>query len=100
MYQTIQGYQDTNRFQNNLNALAHWANRWGMAFNIKKSKIIAFNTKDETPEYTMDGAVLEHVSNTKYLGFIIQDNLRFDQHIQKKLQDARKQLELVNRALF
>ena len=100
VYHTIQHQQDITRFQENLNALGLWAKQWGMSFNINKSKIIAFNSRNEVPPYTMDGTVLEYVPSTKYLGVVLQENLKFDEHIHNKTQDARKQLGMVKRALY
>ena len=49
MYQTIKCSNDTLKFQENLTALSTWADRWGMDFNVKKSKILLFNNKGKFP---------------------------------------------------
>jgi len=49
VYQEISSSEDCKRFQQNLNSLSTWAEKWGMSFNISKSKIISFNLRPILP---------------------------------------------------
>ena len=68
MYQTIKCSHDTLKFQRNLTALSKWADRWGIDFNVKKSKILLFNNRGKFPRYSLYGHKLEIVEEVKYLG--------------------------------
>ena len=100
IYQPIRSKLDSIKFQHNLDALCSWANRWGMSFNLEKSKILVFNNKGHAPEYKINDTVLHHVSCARYLGVEVQENLKFDKHIEKKLHEARKQLGMIKKALY
>ena len=100
MYQTITCHQDITRFQRNLDALKKWADTWGMCFNVKKSNIITFNDKSPPPQYLLGGQALVSVEKAKYLGVIIQSDMRFNTHIQKKIMTAKQQLGMIKRALY
>ena len=63
-----------------------------MVFNQKKGAPVA--------DYTRDYTQLEIVDETKYLGFILQSNLKFDKHIQSKTRRARQQLGIIKRVLY
>ena len=99
MYQTIKCSHDTLKFQENLTALSKLADRWGMDFNGKKSKILLFNYRGKFPHYSLHGDELEIVEEVKYLGIIIQSNMKFTAHIQRKLMTANQQLGIIKRAL-
>ena len=46
-------------------ALSKWADRWGMDFNVKKSKILFFNSKGKLPHYSLHRHELEIVKEVK-----------------------------------
>ena len=58
-----------------------------------------FNSKGPLPRYSLIGQPLEQVSDVKYLHVTIQENLRFNIHVEKKLATAKQQLGMVKRAL-
>ena len=60
------------------------------------------NQKEGAPvaDYTLANTQLEIVDETKYLGVILQSNLKFDKHIQSKTRRARQQLGMIKRALY
>ena len=100
VYQEICSVDDCNNFQRNLDSLGAWSENWGMSFNTSKSKIMSFNSTASTPDYTLNGSILEHVDSTRYLGVTLQSDCRFDNHISKKVLVARRQLGMIKRALY
>ena len=102
LYQEVTTTQDMRLFQHNLTSLGAWAMRWGMEFNVNKSKIIAFNNNDKVhpPRYKLNEKELEQVADSRYLGVTLQENLRFSKHIEAKITTAKKQLGMIKRALF
>ena len=87
------------KFQNNSTALSKWADKWGIDFNVKKSKILLFNSKSELSHYSLHGHKLEIVEEVKYLGAIIQSDTKFTAHIHGKLMTANQQLDIIKKAL-
>ena len=71
-----------------------------MDFNVKKSKILLFNSKGKLPHYSLRGHELETVEEVKYLGAIIQSDMKFTAHIHRKLMTANQQLGIIKRALY
>ena len=65
-----------------------------MDFNVKKSKIFLFNSRLTPTQLT-----LEIVGEVKYLGVIIQSDMKFTAHIHRKLMTANLQLGIIKRAL-
>ena len=77
VYQKIDLLNDGRRFQPNLNSLSALSKKWGILFNISKSKIISFNSVGDTPGYMLNGSVLDHVDSTKYLSVTLQSDCKF-----------------------
>ena len=100
MYQTVDHVDGERRFQANLDSLTTWATKWGMSFNANKCKIIAFHPRRQVPAYTMNNEVLKHTDKCKYLGVILQTDLKFNTHIADKVGCARKQIGMIKRALY
>ena len=102
IYQTVNTPTDHSQFQCNIDAMEEWANTWLMSFNVSKCSIMAFNQKQElpSPSYTLANTPLDVVQETKYLGVIIQSNLKFHTHIQTKIIKAKRQLGMIKRALY
>ena len=73
-----------------LNALNDWCFKWRVKINQQKSKIIHFrkvNSKQTEIDFKLNEVILEKVSSYKYLGIILDDNLKFDLCI-KALADS------------
>ena len=51
-------------------------------------------------DYAVANTQLEIVDETKYLGVILQSNLKFYKHIQSKTRWARQQLGMIKRVLY
>jgi len=64
VYQKNSSSKDCKRFQRNLDSLSTWADKWGMLFNISKSKIISFNPKTDISQHKLIGSALDYVDST------------------------------------
>ena len=66
MYQTIICLNDSLKFQETLTAYNKWADKWGMDFNVEKSRILLFNSrKGKLPQYSLYGHELEILEEVK-----------------------------------
>ena len=54
--------------QDALTKLEHWADRWGMEFNISKCKVMHFGRNNPRHDYRMKGRLLEKTEEERDLG--------------------------------
>ena len=87
---------DAANFQLSIDALYNWSQRWKMPFNDNKCHAIAFGNKSSLRSCKLGNTSLEWVEETKYLGVTIQTNLKFDKHINTKLDKLAKFSEWLN----
>jgi hypothetical protein len=69
--------------QQTANKIIEWSKSNHLYINTSKTKelTIAFGKKQELLHLIMDGKEIERVSETKLLGVIISDNLKWDAHV-------------------
>ena len=60
--QLIRNIEDARRFQQVIDRLCEWAEKWEMAFNVAKCKILHFGRKNPKYEYTMRGVKIEEAT--------------------------------------
>ena len=81
VYKKIHSLNDCRKFQQNLDSLSAWSKKWGMSFNISKSKIISFNSIGDATRYMLNESALDYVNSTKYLGVTLQSHCKFNKHL-------------------
>ena len=101
LYRRIDSANDQKILQEDLSALQHWADTWGMRFNPKKCYVmrIARSSKPLTKIYTLMNHPLEQVQNSKYLGVLISDNLKWGPHVNQVCQKANRLIGFLRRNL-
>ncbi len=62
--------------QEALDCLCDWADKWGMAFNIAKCKVMHLGRSNPEYEYTMRGVKLGTTEEERDIGVIITKNLK------------------------
>lgn len=101
IYQTVRDGIEENRFQENIDRLKEWSDRWMMNFNTAKCSVILFNEKQgRGTSYKLGGQILGVESEVKYLGVTIQDDLKFRKHITDKISKASQALGMIKRCLY
>ena len=90
-----------NTLQEDLDQLKHFTDTNLMIINEKKTNILAFNFSksiDFTPELRIgDSPYLDVVKDTKLLGIIISDNLKWDLHVEYMCKRAAKKIWMLRR---
>jgi len=72
-----------------------------MPFNTDKCEVIIFGKTDDTSHlYSLGDTTLRSVKEAKYLGVIMQSNLKFDRHITSKVNNASKILGCIKHAIY
>lgn len=99
LYNTITNQADENTLQTDLDKLINWADTWGMRFNASKCNIMRVTNKHKlaSPNYNIAGSKLETTNECKYLGIIIQNNLKWNQQTQHATNKASKTLGFIKR---
>jgi hypothetical protein len=108
LYRPIHSEQDQLILQEDLQQLQQWADKWGMRFNASKCQLLRISRSTRSLErfYTINNQILEQVSSAKYLGVLLNDQLKWDSHIDSITARAnsiigflRRNLSLCNRDL-
>ena len=65
---------DRDSFQEDLNRLVNWADRWRMELNVKKCMLMQVGSNEANFKYTMKGNSLQETCLEKDLGVVITDD--------------------------
>ena len=76
MGQVIACEEDRAKLQDALGELNTWATTWGMAFNVKKCKVMHIGNNNPKYQYSMGGQYLEVTREERDIGVIVTDNLK------------------------
>ena len=80
VYLAVQGPDDLEKLQNDLNLLQEWEEKWDMEFNPSKCQVLHI-TRSRRPiryNYTMHGQTLDSVEKARYLDVDISSDLSLD----------------------
>ena len=84
-----------NILQKDLNELQKWATKWKMAFNVNKCKIMHLGYGNNKHEYNLGGETLLETTEEKDLGVLIDNELKFTQHIRGIVAKANRMIGLI-----
>ena len=99
LYSEIGSKSDEIDFQADIDAVYKWSVDWKMAFNTDKCEFIIFGNGDQNTTYRLGNATLSSVNKIKYLGVTLQSDLKFNTHIDEKLNKASKILGCIKHTL-
>ena len=85
----------TNTLQEDSNNLMKWAELWELTFNVIKCKVIHYGQNNPESDYIMNNNKLESVDEECDLGVNFTKDLKFSQHIAKKVNKANSILALI-----
>ncbi len=95
---TVRGVDDKTAMQTALNELNSWAERWGMAFNLPKCKVMHVGHGNPGYEYEMNGKKLEVTEQERDIGVIMTRNLRPKAQCERAAGTAMGVLRQIERA--
>jgi hypothetical protein len=72
----IESAADRDKLQEALDCLCDWAEKWGMAFNIAKCKVMHIGRHNPGYEYTMRGTKLGETDEERDIGVMITKTLK------------------------
>ena len=88
LYRRIKSQQDCDLLQDDLNQLAVWEKKWGMAFHRDKCSTIRISRsrKTFTRNYSLKEHVLATEDSTGYLGVELQSNTAWNKHMDQTVK--------------
>jgi hypothetical protein len=96
--QTVEKDEDRARLQEALDKLCSWADKWGMAFNVAKCKVMHMGSRNPGFSYTMNNQALESTAEERDIGVIISDSLKPAAQCAKAAKTAQGVLGQLTRA--
>ena len=100
VYLEVGSIDDQLALQRDLDSLENWAHIWGMKFNPSKCTILTISRSPPLHKfYSLCGTILQQVSEAKYLGVNIREDLHWSKHIQGLASKASSTLGLLRRNL-
>ena len=101
LYRPINSPADQIALDQDLASLTQWADTWGMKYNPQKCFIMTISPKKDPPQhfYSLCGCVLSQVSDTKYLGITISNDLQWERHITTSCTKASRMIGFLRQNL-
>lgn len=99
VYRQIKTQCDCEQLQEDLDSLARWEEKWGMAFHPDKCSTLRVTRSKNLVEshYTLKGHVLETCDSTRYLGVEVQSNLSWNQHMDQVVKKGNSMIGFLRR---
>ena len=98
--QTMASTEDKVKLQEALDRFCDWADTWGMAFNIKKCKVMHVGRNRNNPQnvYTMKGQQLESTEVERDIEVMVKNALKPSVQCAKAAQTGQAVLGQISRA--
>ena len=89
--------EEQHSLQNDINNLVHWSDKWLLKFNKSKCKHVHLGHAT-SKKYKMGENEINLVTEEKNLGILIDDKLKFQQHINQQKNKANQRLGMIKRS--
>ena len=102
LFRHIKDCSDVDILQKDLSDVQLWMDRWLLKLNVKKCKVVSYgHHMISKNDYYLQSdealSVLEHLDFIKDLGVIFDQKLKFDHHINEKVNEAFSILGIIHR---
>ena len=84
--------------QADLCSLTDWSSKWQLQFNARKCCVLHLGSGDCQERYTIGSSALSTVEETKDLGVLVDDKLKFHSHVSYAINKANRVLISIRRA--
>ena len=92
---------DINKLETTMNTALEIIHEWGannkLEFGPHKTQVLAFTKASKRTKLEMNGVPLQHEMEIKYLGVIIDWELKFTKHVQHVIDKAQKVYKFITR---
>ena len=101
IFRRISTKQDEVILQEDINEMMKWADQWQLEFHPDKCVKMSINNKElENRTYNMDDVILRNVKQEKDIGVIVDDQLKFEDHMYEKIKKANNMMGLIRRSFI
>ena len=101
IFRRISTKQDEVILQEDINEMVKWADQWQLEFHPDKCVKMSINNKElENRTYNMDDVILRNVKQEKDIGVIVDDQLKFEDHMYEKIKKANNMMGLIRRSFI
>jgi hypothetical protein len=83
--------------QQQLDVLQQFCAKCGLTMNVKKTKVIVFNSVDPCQKFVFEGDIIEHVHTFNYLGILLETTPNLDSVVELLADASRRSLFALNR---
>ena len=95
MFWVIHDVTDFNQLQEDINCLVTWADKWLLLFNISKCHLLHHGKPHHHGTYNIQGNLILPSESVKDLGVIIDDKLKFHDHVTSVTAKASRTLVII-----
>ena len=95
LYGRVDTILNQEKLQQDLDTCWDWAKQWNMVFHPDKCKVIHFGSKNERSIYNIGPNIITRVSDTKDLGIIVSEDLKWAKHISMCTKKANRMIGLI-----
>ena len=95
--------QTAKKVEWDLSSIEKWAKNWLVTFSPQKTKSLTISNKRDAhlnPPLKFMDSYIDEVSDHKYLGLTLSNNLKFDPHIDSVCLKARQRLSIIQSLKF
>ena len=90
--------QDSMKLQYDMDSVYNWLCNWSLELHIEKCKVVSYGRHEMFDNlYHLDNSTVEKVDSIKDLGVIFDCKLKFDIHINDKINKANRMLGIIKR---
>jgi len=93
--QPVRSEDDRRILQDALDSLVDWMEKWGMALNVKKCKVMHLGRRNPEFAYRMMGQELKKAESEKDLGVMVSQSLKPKEHCEKAARTAGRVLNQI-----
>ena len=101
IFREITSAEDSDKLQRDLKALEDWSKKWLLQFNADKCHVLTLGKIENivhTHRYELYDEQLDHVFEETDLGVTIDHELKFEDHISKKVSKANSIVGMIRRS--
>ena len=96
IFSLVSKKEDCITLQQDLDKFNDWIGKWLLSLNVGKCKTVSIGKNNEIfSTYTISGHIIDKVQTIKDLGVVFDSRLKFDEHIDEKVNKAYQILGLI-----
>ena len=98
IFSLVSKKEDCITLQQDLDKFNDWIGKWLLSLNVGKCKTVSIGKNNEIfSTYTISGHIIDKVQTIKDLGVVFDSRLKFDEHIDEKVNKAYQMLGIIKR---